>query len=87
MNNFVVTPLNFIKYNAVVDNLEQHGLHPRFLHFLINVPLLFNVLGITGLVLFVKMMYRYSLFYNKYLDVKNLLKIFLRLGHFLILEL
>lgn len=58
INNFVVTPLNFIKYNAITKNLEQHGLHPRLLHFLINIPLLFNVLGIIGLFLSAKIIFR-----------------------------
>ncbi|KAL0119650.1 hypothetical protein PUN28_007826 [Cardiocondyla obscurior] len=55
INNFVVTPINFLKYNTDVKNLQSHGLHPRFLHFLVNVPLLFNVLGIIGLLTFAKM--------------------------------
>lgn len=58
INNFVVTPLNFFKYNADAKNLETHGLHPRLLHFLVNVPLLFSVLGVVGLLTFVKMVYR-----------------------------
>lgn len=58
INNFVVTPVNFLKYNANTKNLESHGLHPRFLHFLVNIPLLFNILGIIGLLTFVKMIHR-----------------------------
>ena len=58
MNNFVVTPLNFIKYNTITENLRQHGLHPRYVHFLINIPLLFNVLGVIGLSLLTKLIYR-----------------------------
>ncbi|XP_012278705.1 GPI mannosyltransferase 4 [Orussus abietinus] len=57
MNNFVVTPLNFMKYNLNNKNLEIHGLHPRLLHFIINVPLLFGILGIIGLITFGKMLY------------------------------
>ncbi|XP_015587419.1 GPI mannosyltransferase 4 [Cephus cinctus] len=57
MKNFVVTPLNFLKYNSETKNLASHGLHPRFLHFLVNVPLLYNVLGIIGLITFGKMIY------------------------------
>lgn len=49
INNFVMTPLNFIRYNVDSSNLAKHGLHPRFLHLLVNIPLLFNVLGITAL--------------------------------------
>lgn len=58
INNFVVTPVNFLKYNVNTKNLESHGLHPRFLHFLVNIPLLFSVLGIIGLLTFAKMIYR-----------------------------
>lgn len=46
LDNFVVTPFNFIKYNINPNNLALHGLHPRFLHALVNVPLLFNLLGL-----------------------------------------
>ncbi|KAL1477975.1 hypothetical protein MTO96_035324 [Rhipicephalus appendiculatus] len=45
----VVTPLNFIRYNLNMTNLESHGRHPNFLHVLVNIPLLFNVLGILAL--------------------------------------
>ncbi|XP_037286665.2 phosphatidylinositol glycan anchor biosynthesis class Z [Rhipicephalus microplus] len=45
----VVTPVNFIRYNLNMTNLESHGRHPNFLHVLVNVPLLFNVLGILAL--------------------------------------
>ncbi|XP_014234742.1 GPI mannosyltransferase 4 [Trichogramma pretiosum] len=55
MNNFVVTPLNFVKYNSMSDNLKNHGLHPRFLHFIVNVPLLFSILGILSLLTCIKM--------------------------------
>lgn len=48
INNFVFTPLNFFKYNINPKNLADHGLHPRYLHLLVNTPLLFNVLAIFG---------------------------------------
>ncbi|XP_014472747.1 PREDICTED: GPI mannosyltransferase 4 [Dinoponera quadriceps] len=57
MNNFVVTPLNFLRYNVNTKNLATHGLHPRFLHALVNVPLLFSVLGVVALSRFAKMVY------------------------------
>lgn len=47
-DNWVVTPLNFLRYNSDVRNLKQHGIHPRWLHFIVNMPLLFNVLGIIA---------------------------------------
>ncbi len=41
-----ITPWNFIKYNVNSDNLAQHGIHPRFLHFLVNTPLLFGIVAV-----------------------------------------
>lgn len=35
-----LTPLNSLLYNYSTDNLSQHGLHPRYTHFLVNLPLL-----------------------------------------------
>jgi phosphatidylinositol glycan class Z len=58
LNNFVVTPLNFIKYNINTKNLSEHGLHPRYLHLLVNVPLLYNVLGLLGLAAFLSFICR-----------------------------
>ncbi|XP_006607828.1 GPI mannosyltransferase 4 [Apis dorsata] len=57
MNNFVVTPLNFLRYNSNTKNLQNHGLHPHYLHFIVNIPLLYNVLGVIGLLTFGKMLY------------------------------
>lgn len=57
MSNFVVTPLNFLKYNANSKNLEVHGLHPHYVHLVVNVPLLYNALGIIGLITFGKMLH------------------------------
>jgi len=42
--NLTVAPINFILYNVQSDNLAEHGIHPRYTHFAINLPLLFNVL-------------------------------------------
>ncbi|XP_057381418.1 GPI mannosyltransferase 4-like [Daphnia carinata] len=47
----VMTPLNFIAYNMDQSNLARHGLHPWYLHSAVNVPMLFNVLGLGGLYL------------------------------------
>jgi phosphatidylinositol glycan class Z len=38
----VVTPLNFLMYNFASQNLAEHGLHPRWLHVFVNVPMLFG---------------------------------------------
>ncbi|CAG4954050.1 unnamed protein product [Colias eurytheme] len=63
-NNWVVTPLNFLRYNADVRNLSQHGLHPRWLHLAVNVPLLFNVLG--AMALFTVLINSYRFIKGKY---------------------
>lgn len=58
INNFVFTPLNFIRYNLNPKNLAKHGLHPRFLHGLVNIPLLFNVLGFCSMFSLLQYIYR-----------------------------
>ncbi|AJU13101.1 SMP3 [Saccharomyces cerevisiae] len=35
---FIITPLNNLKYNLNVQNLQVHGLHPRYTHLLVNLP-------------------------------------------------
>ncbi|KAJ1658991.1 alpha 1,2 mannosyltransferase [Dispira simplex] len=42
----VIAPLNNLLYNLDQDNLADHGLHPRYLHILVNYPLLFGPLVI-----------------------------------------
>ena len=51
LTNVVMTPLNFIAYNMDHSNLASHGLHPWYLHSAVNIPMLFNVLGLGGLYL------------------------------------
>lgn len=46
---FVITPLNFIKYNLKSSNLAEHGIHFRGTHAIINSLLLFNVLTLLFL--------------------------------------
>jgi len=46
MQNSTVTPVNFLLYNIQSDNLAHHGIHPRYTHFAINLPLLFNILSL-----------------------------------------
>lgn len=45
----VITPWNNLMYNLNVDNLAQHGIHPRYTHIAINLPLLYGPLAIFGL--------------------------------------
>lgn len=49
VSNLVITPINFVAYNMDTANLVRHGLHPWYLHALVHLPLLFNVLGLAGL--------------------------------------
>lgn len=42
----VLTPLNFILYNLDTSTLKEHGLHPRIMHFAVNLPLLFGPMAI-----------------------------------------
>ncbi|KAG2378223.1 hypothetical protein C9374_008366 [Naegleria lovaniensis] len=41
-SSIVIAPLNNIIYNSYVENLAIHTLHPRYIHSLINSPLLFG---------------------------------------------
>lgn len=36
----ILAPYNAVKYNISTKNLAEHGLHPRYQHLLINLPLL-----------------------------------------------
>ena len=36
----VLTPYNNLLYNLSPDNLAKHGLHPRWLHIVVNLPLI-----------------------------------------------
>ncbi|TFY60430.1 hypothetical protein EVJ58_g5159 [Rhodofomes roseus] len=38
--DMVLTPLNFLRYNLSSDNLAEHGVHPRWLHLIVNLPLI-----------------------------------------------
>lgn len=58
MSNFVVTPLNFIRYNIDPKNTAQHGVHPKYLHLLVHVPLLYNVLGVAAICSFGNMLFK-----------------------------
>ncbi|KKZ63741.1 hypothetical protein EMCG_01975 [[Emmonsia] crescens] len=36
--NPIITPLNNLFYNSDTSNLANHGLHPRYNHFFVNLP-------------------------------------------------
>lgn len=40
---WVVPPLNALRYNVKTDNVAQHGLHPRWLHVVVNLPMMVGV--------------------------------------------
>ncbi|PLN76635.1 putative alpha 1,2-mannosyltransferase Smp3 [Aspergillus taichungensis] len=43
----VITPLNNLLYNADSSNLALHGIHPRYNHFLVNLPQLLGPVYVT----------------------------------------
>ncbi|CAF4538985.1 unnamed protein product [Rotaria sp. Silwood1] len=43
-NHLIICPLNFILYNVDSNNLDQHGLHPPWLHFIVNATILYGPL-------------------------------------------
>ncbi|CAO1426944.1 unnamed protein product, partial [Diamesa serratosioi] len=57
--SFIVTPLNFIRYNINPDNTASHGEHPKWLHLLVNIPLLYNILGVIAICSFGTMFYKF----------------------------
>lgn len=42
--NWVISPLNFLRYNVDTTKLIEHGLHPPWLHFCVNAFILFGPL-------------------------------------------
>jgi len=42
----LITPWNALRYNSKVDNLSEHGLHPRTTHALANLPMLYGPLAL-----------------------------------------
>ena len=46
-SELVLTPLNFILYNLDTSTLRDHGLHPRIMHFAVNLPLLFGPMALV----------------------------------------
>ena len=40
-SNITATPFNSLLYHLDINNIAQHGLHPRITHIVVNLPLLF----------------------------------------------
>jgi len=64
--SFQLTVMNSFLYNLDSSNLAEHGLHPRYLHSLVNMHILFGPLYLFGL-----LTVGYSLLKNLYLLLKN----------------
>ena len=60
----VVTPLNNFIYNMNSANLALHGLHPRWLHVVVNIPMLCGPFGYYVLYLMYTKVLRWSSFYK-----------------------
>ena len=43
----VLTPWNMLSYNSRVENLQEHGIHPRWTHVLVNMFLLYGPLTLV----------------------------------------
>lgn len=41
-SQMILTPYNLLKYNLSSSNLAEHGIHPRWLHVVVNLPMLFG---------------------------------------------
>ncbi|KUL88112.1 hypothetical protein ZTR_04030 [Talaromyces verruculosus] len=62
----VITPLNNLIYNSNSLNLAEHGIHPFYHHFLVNLPqLLGPALVVLVVSLFMKPTIRAATFYNR----------------------
>jgi phosphatidylinositol glycan class Z len=35
-----ISPFNFLLYNLSPKNLAEHGIHPRWLHLFVNLPMM-----------------------------------------------
>lgn len=40
---WVIPPINALLYNMKTDNVAQHGLHPRWLHVVVNMPMMIGI--------------------------------------------
>ncbi|XP_075058339.1 GPI alpha-1,2-mannosyltransferase 4 [Mixophyes fleayi] len=48
IQNTILTPLNFLRYNLNPHNLAQHGVHPPITHLAVNGLMLFGVLHVSA---------------------------------------
>lgn len=50
-SKWVVPPINALLYNVKTDNVAQHGLHPRWLHAVVNLPMIVGVANCVVIVI------------------------------------
>ncbi len=50
--NWVVPPINALLYNMKTDNVAQHGLHPRWLHAVVNMPMIVGLANCVVLAIY-----------------------------------
>jgi hypothetical protein len=48
LSSLVLTPYNALAYNSQVSNLEDHGLHPRWTHAVVNMFILYGPMALTA---------------------------------------
>lgn len=48
----VLTPWNALSYNSKVENLQEHGIHPRWTHALVNMFMLYGPMALMAYVSF-----------------------------------
>lgn len=73
LRNLTFTPLNFVKYNLKANNLASHGLHPKYMHFLVNFPLLFGLVAPACVVFSLKRLSQTKCFRSNNSQTKMLL--------------
>lgn len=49
---WVVPPINALLYNVKTENVAQHGLHPRWLHAVVNLPMMIGVANCVVIVIY-----------------------------------
>ncbi|SPO30750.1 related to SMP3 - alpha 1,2-mannosyltransferase involved in glycosyl phosphatidyl inositol biosynthesis [Ustilago trichophora] len=51
-SNWVIPPVNALLYNVKTENVAQHGLHPRWLHGLVNLPMMVGIANCVVMVIY-----------------------------------
>ncbi|PWN33121.1 uncharacterized protein FA14DRAFT_162232 [Meira miltonrushii] len=51
MQRVPIVPFNALKYNLQASNLAEHGIHPRWLHTVVNAPMILGLVPYLSLLL------------------------------------